>query len=66
MQALNAGFMIHKTKRIAVEIQGAAFESRPRDDADANQPTFEPCVAPFPVGRIDWIIVAVARIELAQ
>ena len=48
------------------EVEHAAVEPRPRRDAIAREPLLESTVAPLPVGREDWIVIAMTGVELPQ
>ena len=60
------GNVVHQAEGVAVDVELAALEARPRRHAGADQPLLEARVAPLAVRRVDRIVAAVARIELPQ
>src|SRR6516165_9000938 len=66
VQGLDAGDVAHHSERIAIDVQFAALQPRPRRHARADEKPLEASVAPLALGRVDRLLAAMARVEPAQ
>ena len=60
----DAGDVVHDPEGVTINIELTAFQSRPRCDADADQPSFEARVTPLTIRTIYFEVCTVARIKL--
>src|SRR6516162_95252 len=62
----DAGDVGHHAKGVAIDVEPTTLKARPIRDAGIDEPTLKAGVAPLPVGCVDRIFAAVARVELPQ
>jgi hypothetical protein len=66
MQPFDPGHVIHQAEGVAISVEPAAFQSRPRRHAGAREPTLEALVTPLAVRGVDRGGAAMAWIEARQ